>query len=108
MQMGAPRGASRSLRLKRRGWMESARTFKICKVTRDCAGSADGSFHVDRSRGLPGKGGLQRRHGGVPPNGILLSETDDFGATWSAPWDVPMAEEIGPPKSDEARWYPKL
>ena len=72
-------------------------TFKICYLTEIVPGRLMGVFMWTDREAYPEKGAFNADTEGCLPTRILLSESDDFGATWSAPWDVPMAEEIGPP-----------
>jgi hypothetical protein len=72
-------------------------TLKIGYLTEITSGRLMGVFMwVDRET-YPGHGSFNADTEGCLPTRMLLAESDDFGASWSAARDVPMPEEIGPP-----------
>ena len=72
-------------------------TLMICYVTEHVRGRLMAAFMwVDRQT-YPGKALFNPDTEGCLPMAILLTESEDFGSTWSPFREVPMPDEIGPP-----------
>lgn len=74
-----------------------AGSLKLCYVTELAPGHLlAAAMWVDRTL-YPGEPLFNARTEGCLPMAILLSDSQDNGATWSAWRQVPMPDEIGPP-----------
>lgn len=72
-------------------------TLKICYVTERTPGQLiAGLMWIDRET-YAGKGVFNAETEGCLPMFILLSDSDDFGESWSPLREVPLPDEIGPP-----------
>lgn len=72
-------------------------SLKLCYITELAPGRlVAAAMWVDRTS-FPGKPLFNAETEGCLPMAILLSNSGDNGATWSAWRQVPMPEEIGPP-----------
>ena len=72
-------------------------SLKICYVTERAPGQLIAGFMwIDRET-YAGKGVFNAETEGCLPIAILLSDSGDFGETWSPLREVPLPDEIGPP-----------
>ena len=72
-------------------------TIAICYLTEyEPARLLAAMMWIDRES-YPGQGLFNSETEGCLPMAILLTESTDFGRTWTPFWEAPMPEEIGPP-----------